>query len=91
MTPWDRPQSLADGILDDETYDWLGVFDVMRRSGGEPLVAPEEAIVSAATIGTATGMPVSATGAAGVAGLLVREGRPADGEQVSVIFSGVVR
>jgi threonine synthase len=91
MTPWDRPHSLADGILDDETYDWLGVFDVMRSSGGEPLVAPEEAIVSAATIGTATGIPVSATGAAGVAGLLVREGRPADGEQVSVIFSGVAR
>ena len=91
MTPWERPQSLADGILDDETYDWLGVFDVMRRSGGQPLVAPEEAIVSAATIGAASGVPVSATGAAGVAGLLVREGRPADGEEVAVIFSGVTR
>jgi threonine synthase len=91
MTPWERPHSLADGILDDETYDWLGVFDVMGRSGGEPLVVPEEAIVSAATIGAASGIPVSPTGAAGVAGLLVREGRPADGEHVAVIFSGVTR
>jgi threonine dehydratase len=91
MTPWERPHSLADGILDDETYDWLGVFDVMGTSGGQPLVVPEEAIVSAATIGVASGIPVSPTGAAGVAGLLVREGRPADGEHVAVIFSGVTR
>ena len=41
--------------------------------------------------GRARGSRSSATGAAGVAGLLVREGRPADGEQVAVIFSGVVR
>ena len=25
MTVWDDPHSLADGILDDETYDWIGV------------------------------------------------------------------
>ena len=25
MTPWADPASLADGILDDETYDWIGV------------------------------------------------------------------
>ena len=91
MTPWERPHSLADGILDDETYDWLGVFEVMRTSGGHPLVAPEEAVVKAAALGAATGIPVSPTGAAGLAGLLVREGRPADGEQVAVVFSGVAR
>jgi threonine dehydratase len=91
MTPWDRPQSLADGIIDDETYDWLGVFDVMRASGGRPLVAPEEAIAKAAAVGAATGIPVSPTGAAGLAGLLVEDGHPAEGEQVAVIFSGVNR
>ena len=29
MTPWERPHSIADGILDDETYDWLADFAVM--------------------------------------------------------------
>ena len=37
MTPWPDPHSAADGILDDETYDWLAVIDVMRRSGGSPV------------------------------------------------------
>ena len=46
MTPWADPHSAADGILDDETYDWLGVVDVVRRSGGRPLVVPETAIVA---------------------------------------------
>ena len=91
MTAWERPHSLADGILDDETYDWIGAFDAMTVSGGQPLVAPEEAIVRAAEIGAGSGIPVSATGAAGLAGLLVREGKPAAGEHVAVVFSGVAR
>ena len=91
MTAWERPESLADGILDDETYDWLGAFEVMTASGGQPLVAPEEAIVRAAEVGASSGIPVSATGAAALAGLLVREGKPAAGEQVAVVFSGVTR
>lgn len=91
MTPWERPQSVADGILDDEAYDWLGAFAVMSASGGQPLVAPEEAIVRAAEVATASSIPVSPTGAAGLAGLLVGDGRPAAGEQVAVVFSGVAR
>jgi hypothetical protein len=91
MTPWDDPHSLADGILDDETYDWLGVVDVMRRSGGRPLVVPETAVVRAHELGRATGVPVSATGSAGLAALLVPDGAPRPGERVAVIFSGVDR
>ena len=42
MRPWEPdPHSIADGILDDETYDWIGVIDAMRRNGGSPVVAPE--------------------------------------------------
>lgn len=89
MTPWERPHSLADGILDDEAYDWIGAFHVMTASGGRPLVVPEEAIVHASAVARATGINVSATGAAGLAGLLVSEGRPAPDEQVAVVFSGV--
>jgi threonine dehydratase len=91
MTPWADPRSAADGILDDETYDWLGVFDAMRRSGGQPLVVPEKAIARARELVAATGIAVSPTGAAGLAGLLVPEGRPRPGERIAVIFSGAER
>jgi threonine dehydratase len=91
MTPWDDPRSEADGILDDETYDWLGVFEAMRRSGGRPLVVPEQAIAEAHDLARRTGIPVSATGSAGLAGLLTDAGRPEPGERVVVVFSGVER
>jgi threonine synthase len=91
MTPWPDPQSVADGILDDETYDWLGVADVVRASGGRAIVAPEAAIVAAHELGATTGIPVSATGTAGLAGLVTPDGAPAPGETVAVIFSGVSR
>ncbi|MET0461130.1 MAG: PLP-dependent lyase/thiolase [Ilumatobacteraceae bacterium] len=91
MTPWDDPRSVADGILDDETYDWLGVLDVVRRSGGRPVVVPETAVVRARELGRATGIPVSATGTAGLAALLTPEGASLPGERVAVIFSGVDR
>jgi threonine dehydratase len=91
MTPWPDPHSAADGILDDETYDWLGVWDVVRRSGGKALVVPETGILKAHALGSATGIPVSATGTAGLAGLLTGAGMPAAGEDVAVIFSGVAR
>ena len=91
MTPWEHPHSAAEGILDDETYDWLGVFDVVRRSGGRIVVAPEEAIVRAHELGRSTGIPVSTTGSAGLAALLTPDGTPTPGERVGVIFSGVER
>jgi threonine synthase len=91
MTPWADPTSAAEGILDDETYDWLGVFEVMERSGGRPLVVPESLIADAHALATSTGIPVSVTGSAGLAGLLTDEGAPAPGERVAVIFSGVTR
>jgi threonine synthase len=91
MTPWERPQSIADGILDDETYDWLADVAAMVASSGYPIVVPEEAIVDAAGIAERTGIDVSATGSAALAALLVVEGRPAPDESVAVIFSGVRR
>ena len=91
MTPWSEPHSAADGILDDETYDWLGVFEVMQRSGGRPLVAPESLILEAHDLARRTGIPVSVTGSAGLAGLLTEPGAPTPGERVAVVFSGVSR
>ena len=38
MWPWEsEPKSLAHGILDDETYDWLEVAKAMRATGGDVL------------------------------------------------------
>jgi threonine dehydratase len=93
MTPWDSPHSLADGILDDETYDWQADIAVMRASGGHPIVVPEHNVVLAYEIASGTGIPVSPTGSAGLAGLLPTEaGRGvAPGERVAIVFSGVRR
>ena len=90
MWPWeDEPRSVADGILDDETYDWLGVLAAIDGSGGSAVVAPEAAIVEAHELGAATtGIPVSATGTAGLAGLLAVRAEVGDDERVAVVFSG---
>ena len=43
MQPWGQPpQSVATGILDDETYDWRAVVEGMLLTGGQPLVVSEE-------------------------------------------------
>jgi threonine synthase len=91
MTPWDEPHSVADGILDDETYDWLGVFDALRTSGGSPLVAPEADIVRANELAHRAGFAVSHTGSAGLAGLLAHRASFRAGERVAVVMSGVAR
>ena len=44
MWAWDGPSSVASGILDDVTHDWLTVIDGTRRSGGQPIVVPESQI-----------------------------------------------
>ena len=93
MWPWEEePRSLADGILDDETYDWIGVVDAMAHTGGSPVVASEEHIEEAHRLAHAhTGIDVSPTGSAGLAGVLAVRDRIADAERVVVVFSGVRR
>jgi threonine dehydratase len=93
MWPWeDEPRSLADGILDDETYDWIGVVDAMAHTGGSPVVATEAHIVEAHRLALEhTGINVSPTGTAGLAGVLAVRERIADEERVVVVFSGVRR
>jgi threonine synthase len=91
MTPWDEPHSIADGILDDETYDWLGVFDAIGGWGDAPVVAAETDIVAAHQLARAAGFDVSATGSAGLAGLLATIDAIQPTEQVAVVLSGVAR
>ncbi len=91
MTPWADPHSIADGILDDETYDWLGVIAAMRASGGAPVVAREHDVHEAHALAHRAGFPASHTGVAGLAGLLATRGLWEPGERVAVITSGVQR
>lgn len=91
MTPWESPHSVADGILDDETYDWIGVMQAMRASGGGPVVASEEQIREANSLARAAGYRVSHTGSAGLAGLLARAETLRPTDRVAVVMSGVAR
>jgi threonine synthase len=90
MWPWETtPVSLAHGILDDETYDWLAIAEGMRETGGAPVVVDEATVARAhALVREQTAIRASATGTAGLAGLLAA---PAPGERVVVVLSGVER
>ncbi|MGA0862659.1 MAG: PLP-dependent lyase/thiolase [Ilumatobacteraceae bacterium] len=92
MWPWESPYSFADGILDDETYDWIGVVEAMASTGGSPVVARESNIVEALRLAREfTDIDASPTGTAGLAGVLEARESIADDECVAVVFSGVRR
>ena len=89
MWPWDDPSSAARGILDDVAYDWLPLLRRTRFTGGEPIVADEATILRAHERAVATGIAVSVTGSAGLAGLLVSP--PPAGTTVAVLLTGLER
>ena len=95
MWPWEQePHSVAHGILDDETYDWLAVVDAMLTTGGTALVVGESTLERANALAReATGIAVDPTGSSGLAGLLaLREaGDVGDDERVALLFTGVSR
>jgi threonine synthase len=93
MTPWENVgTSAADGILDDETYDWIGVVSGIHASHGAPVIAKESEILAANDLARRhTDILVSHTGSAGLAGLLAIRDVISNHERVGVIFSGVQR
>ncbi len=94
MWPWEsEPKSIATGILDDETYDWLAVVGGMLRSGGQPVVVSEEHLAYAHELGRDAGFSVDATGSSGLAGLLDLRAQGVVGpqERVAVLFTGTER
>jgi threonine synthase len=95
MWPWEQePRSIAHGILDDETYDWLAVVEGMLATGGAPVVVGERTLMRANDLAReTTGIDVDHTGSSGLAGLLAlrTEGDISDDERVAVLFTGVVR
>jgi len=95
MWPWEQePRSIAHGILDDETYDWLAVVEGMLATGGAPTVVGEGELHDANVLASeATGIAADATGTAGLAGLrsLRERGDVSDDERVVVLFTGIER
>ncbi|MGB8859757.1 MAG: PLP-dependent lyase/thiolase [Ilumatobacteraceae bacterium] len=93
MWPWEHVgESAADGILDDETYDWLPVLDAMAAGNGSPVVVGEADVLAANELGCrTTGIDASHTGTAGLAGLLAMRDRISPDERVAVVFSGIRR
>ena len=95
MWPWEsEPHSVAHGILDDETYDWLAVVEAMLATEGRALVVDEKTLEEANALAReTTGIDVDHTGSAGLAGLLALRamGQVADDERVVVLFTGATR
>lgn len=95
MWPWEAVgHSAASGILDDVTYDWRTVVEPMLRTGGWPIQVTEPMVHRAHEIGTSlTGIDASATGTAGLAGLLdpVTLDAIHRDDTVVVMFTGVRR
>ena len=81
----EEPVSIAEGILDDETYDWAAVLEGMVRTGGAPVVVDATIADANERARTRTGIDVSHTGSAGLAGLIaLRASGDADpGERVA--------
>lgn len=96
MWAWDGapPHSQAHGILDDETYDWYFLAQALLRTGGQAVVAPEPLVGKAHELALAhTSVSVSATGSAGLAGLLAlkQAGIVPDSARVGLFFTGLNR
>jgi threonine synthase len=95
MWPWETPpHSLAEGILDDETYDWHAVVRGMIETGGTPIVVSERLVKEANALAqSASPNGVSHTGSAGLAGLckLVEEREVRPDETVVVLLTGLRR
>jgi threonine synthase len=95
MWPWEEePRSVAEGILDDETYDWAAIVGGLLATDGTPVLVSEERLHEANDLAReATGIDVSHTGSAGLAGLLelASRGELRRDEHVAVLFTGVRR
>ena len=95
MRPWEEePQSIARGILDDETYDWLTVVEGMLTTAGVPWVVSEERLREAHELAReTTGIKADPTGTAGLAGLIEAQaaGVVAPSDRVAVLFTGIER
>lgn len=90
MWPWEQePRSIASGILDDETYDWLPIAWGIIESGGHTPVVSDKQISNALKLARKhTAIPAGPTGVSGLAGLTkTAESQPI--ANAAVLFTGV--
>ena len=90
MWPWEQePRSIASGILDDETYDWLPIAWGIIESGGHTPVVSDKQISNALKLARKhTVIPAGPTGVSGLAGLTkTAESQPIT--NAAVFFTGV--
>lgn len=90
MWPWEQePRSIASGILDDETYDWLPIAWGIIESGGHTPVVSDKQIRNALKLARKhTTIPAGPTGVSGLAGLT----KTAESQTIAnaaVLFTGV--
>ena len=90
MWPWEQePRSIASGILDDETYDWLPIAWGIIESGGHTPVVSDKQIRNALKLARKhTDIPAGPTGISGLAGLT----KAATSQKITnaaVLFTGV--
>jgi threonine synthase len=88
MWPWDEPaHSIATGILDHESYDWIGVLRGVIETRGKIILTDEGKLAAAnEQCRVLTGIDASATGTSGLAALM--QGGTAEGEHVAVLITG---
>ncbi len=88
MWPWEtEPHSVAGGILDDETYDWVEVVRGVVETGGVALTVSEARLVEAWDLARSVA-PTCATGASGLAGAMELASRGLLEGRVAVVLSG---
>lgn len=94
MWPWEEePMSIAGGILDDETYDWMALVRAMLLTGGWPVVATEAQLLRAGELVASDFIDADETGSASVAGVIALRAREQldDGERVAALITGIRR
>merc|ERR1719199_2187729 len=90
MFAWSNPTSIASGILDDETYDWVQLVDGLHRTDGDVLLVNDDAVIKAKEKAE-TSFKVNAchTGSVGLASLMNRS--PLSRRSSIAILSGLDR
>ena len=96
MAPFDGTlTSIAGGIIDDETYDWMALLRATFATGGWPIVASEDALAEANRLACSGPDPADAdeTGTASLAGALMarRNGDLMEGERIVTLITGIRR
>lgn len=92
--PWNvnEPHSIAEGILDDTTYDGFEITVAMLETGGIPCVLSESELAEAWKLGhESTKLNVSATGTAALAAIMLLQQQKVirDTQNTAFIFTGV--